>query len=361
MKSEKSEKSILARQARRWQVTYNDWKEKEIDDNAYMEIVKAWENAVKAEGSRIRYVAVCYEVAPKTGHKHSHAYIELYTAKTGGGVQKILGGSPHLELCKGDQKSNIDYVKKHDVWSEFGTQCKKKDVEFGLVVDEIKNGADIKTLTEEHPELVIKNRKAVVDTISMFGAKSKHPLTDAEFAKRTPNPFQQGLIDHCEKMMSKYEDRKVIWIADPKGCTGKSSLVKFLKYKFGEENVIELGQGMTKDITYAWNGQRICVFDFSRTLEERINYNAIEAIKKGIVLSTKYESVEKWYDPPIVICFANFAPDESTMTKDVWDIRWNSPPNSGQLPFRMVDWPEIPLPGPQAPRFPLLVDDEKKE
>ena len=170
--------------------------------------------------------------------------------------------------------------QKHDVWSEFGTQCKKKDVEFGLVVDEIKNGADIKTLTEEHPELVIKNRKAVVDTISMFGVKSKHPLTDAEFAKRTPNLFQQGLIDHCEKMMSKYEDRKVIWIADPKGCTGKSSLVKFLKYKFGEENVIELGQGMTKDITYAWNGQRICVFDFSRTLEERINYNAIEAIKR---------------------------------------------------------------------------------
>ena len=76
-----------------------------------------------------------------------------------------------------------------------------------------------------------------------------------------------------------------------------------------------------RDIKFAYNGQRIVFFDFSRSNEDRINYDVIESIKNGMMFSTKYESVVRMYDHPHVIIFANFMPSLTKLSADRWDVR----------------------------------------
>ena len=54
--------------------------------------------------------------------------------------------------------------------------------------------------------------------------------------------------------------------------------------------------------------------------EEQINYQVMESIKNGRVFSAKYESKMKVFDPPHVICFANFEPKREAMSADRWAI-----------------------------------------
>ena len=46
----------------------------------------------------------------------------------------------------------------------------------------------------------------------------------------------------------------------------------------------------------------------------------MESIKNGRVFSAKYESKMKVFDPPHVICFANFEPKREAMSADRWAI-----------------------------------------
>lgn len=113
------------------------------------------------------------------------------------------------------------------------------------------------------------------------------------------------------------DDRKIIWIWDPEGCTGKSKTTRYICLNYNAC----MFQGGKKDIAYAYKGQKICIFMFSRTTEGKVSYDAIESLTDGMVFSAKYESNMKLYEYPHVICFANWPPDESALSKDRWDIR----------------------------------------
>ena len=65
------------------------------------------------------------------------------------------------------------------------------------------------------------------------------------------------------------------------------------------------------DVKYALTGQRIVVFDLSRSQETHVNYEVIESVKNGVCFSTKYESQMKVFKTPHVVIMANFAPDET--------------------------------------------------
>jgi len=68
-----------------------------------------------------------------------------------------------------------------------------------------------------------------------------------------------------------------------------------------------LNNGAFNDIAMALpNDPKIVIFNFSRGLEERVNYNAIEAVKDGLIFSGKYESKTKIFNSPHVVIFCNF-------------------------------------------------------
>ena len=122
-----------------------------------------------------------------------------------------------------------------------------------------------------------------------------------------------------EELAKNPDDRKVTWIVDEAGNSGKTFLTKYL---LTQGECMRYENGKSADVKFAYDGQRICVFDLSRSQETHVNYEVIKSVKNGVVFSTKYESAMKVFKTPHVVIMANFGPDRSKMSEDRWDVRW---------------------------------------
>ena len=45
--------------------------------------------------------------------------------------------------------------------------------------------------------------------------------------------------------------------------------------------------GKSADIKYAFNGEKICIFDLSRSQSDHVNYEVMESVKNGVLFSSK--------------------------------------------------------------------------
>lgn len=135
---------------------------------------------------------------------------------------------------------------------------------------------------------------------------------------RSPYPWQEEIIEYIQRV-DMWDDRTIVWICDYKGNNGKTVLCKYLAL---ELNCLVLGNGAARDIAHCLGDRQpdTVVFNFTRAVEGRINYGAIEAIKDGLIFSPKYESHMKIFNCPKVIVMSNFMPDLSEMSKDRWVI-----------------------------------------
>nr|QTE03382.1 MAG: replication-associated protein [Grus japonensis CRESS-DNA-virus sp.] len=115
------------------------------------------------------------------------------------------------------------------------------------------------------------------------------------------------------------DDRSVYWIYDPIGCGGKTA---FAKYAAVHKRAAVLSNAASKDIAYALGTDEFTtvIFNFSRTVDGRVNYSAIEGIKDGLLFSAKYESKMMLFNPPHVIIFANFLPEAEALSLDRWIV-----------------------------------------
>ena len=108
-----------------------------------------------------------------------------------------------------------------------------------------------------------------------------------------------------------------MWVCDEDGGMGKTWFSKFL---IANEGAFRCTNARTKDVSYAYNKEKVVVFDFSRTLEDRVNYDIIEQLCNGLLFSSKYESHQKYFKRPKILVCANFRPDVTKLSKDRWDI-----------------------------------------
>jgi hypothetical protein len=158
--------------------------------------------------------------------------------------------------------------------------------------------------------------------------------TKTETRTRGPFFFGQPLIktittlyswqlDCMDLMRGPVDDRKIYWLYESEGNVGKTSFAKYCAVHHG---ACLLASGKTPDIAYALTDDpKNVIFNITRTQEERFNYQALEAIKDGVLFSAKYESKVKIFNPPHVFVFANFAPDRRAMSRDRWRIAQISP------------------------------------
>lgn len=115
------------------------------------------------------------------------------------------------------------------------------------------------------------------------------------------------------------DDRVIHWFYDLVGNKGKTAMTKYLCYHYGAMLV----EGKKKDILFGIQNAEdtdIFIFDFSRSIENYVSYDAIESVKNGIFFSTKYESKMILRNSPHIIIFANFLPEEEKLSKDRWRI-----------------------------------------
>lgn len=133
-------------------------------------------------------------------------------------------------------------------------------------------------------------------------------------------PWQMDIV---KLINQKANNRTIMWYWEQEGNVGKTTLAKYLAIKHGALYLT----GKASDAKYAvqqWikSGKRLnCViFGYTRSMEDFVSYEAIEAIKDGIFFSGKYEGGMVIYDSPHVIVLANFEPDRSKLSADRWAI-----------------------------------------
>lgn len=133
-------------------------------------------------------------------------------------------------------------------------------------------------------------------------------------------PWQQQME---EIVTGPIDPRAIYWCWESTGGVGKTAFTRYCALRHG---ALVLG-GRAGDIKFGvqqWikqhGGLRLAVFHFTRTNEMFTSYEAIEAVKDGIFFSGKYESGMCVFNPPTIICFANYRPDESKLSADRWRI-----------------------------------------
>ncbi|XP_033102682.1 uncharacterized protein LOC117105614 [Anneissia japonica] len=129
-------------------------------------------------------------------------------------------------------------------------------------------------------------------------------------------PWQQGLMDELSR---RPDLRAVYWYHEPRGNVGKSFMASYLSRSM--EAIVFDGCKKGADAAYAYDGQRIVVFDLHNSQKKRVNYDLMERFKNGRLFSPKYHSKVKLFAVPHVVVFANFPPDLHTMSADRWRIR----------------------------------------
>lgn len=153
--------------------------------------------------------------------------------------------------------------------------------------------------------------------------KIRRPLVDPLHELKLYS-FQKKVIEIVQNC--KMDSRTIHWFWEPDGKTGKSSLAKSIIMKRPNEGIYVSGK--SADIKFAIveflknseNDLHFCIFNFTKSLEDYVSYEALESVKDGIFFSGKYESGTCLFNPPHVVCFANFFPNCTKLSKDRWKI-----------------------------------------
>jgi hypothetical protein len=113
------------------------------------------------------------------------------------------------------------------------------------------------------------------------------------------------------------DSRKIIWIVDIVGNSGKSYFATHYNFKTS----YYVTGGKAADIYYGYQYEEVVFFDLARMKQEYVQYDVMESFKNGQFYSTKYESKNVKFNTPHVVVFSNFEPERSMLSLDRWDIR----------------------------------------
>lgn len=141
---------------------------------------------------------------------------------------------------------------------------------------------------------------------------------DLNEIKLNPYKWQKEILNIVETIPDR---RKIYWVFDPKGSTGKSMLTKYLVYfkKFGL-----LAFENSRDVLFAAKEQRApgYILDMTRAVPKAYDINQIyatmEQIKNGCFFSSKYTSSLVLDSQPHIFIFSNGLPDYSKLSMDRW-------------------------------------------
>lgn len=250
------------------------------------------------------------------GTPHWQGYVEFDQPMSMGQVRAWLPHA-HFSKCNGTREQNIRYCTKDDtrvegfepVWIGTLTQTQGKRNDLDEVVNAIKQGASERQIYDDYPAIAAKYPGFIKKYLDFVVADNANLLIEID-----PKEWQRRMLKIVEGPVN---SREIIWICDYDGGKGKSYLTTHLVDGYG---AFMCNGGKGSDIVYAYNGQKICVFDYVRDAQDYVNYGVMEQIKNGCLFSGKYNSSMKRFNSPHVIVFANFMPDQTKMSKDRWVI-----------------------------------------
>lgn len=270
----------------------------------------------------VKFAVMQLESAPTTGRLHLQGYFFL-EGHNGLGRRTIFQRYPfltgaHLEPAQGTVDQNIAYCTKEESrvagpWQfgeppRSGRPSNKQHLEEAVEAMKTYGGPDKLAIAE--PVLYAKFYR-------QLEALWVHVAPKPIFDDFEPRPWQSEVLDI---LAQDPHPRHVNWIVDEVGGQGKTLLSKYL---VSTKDAFYSTGGKHADIFHAFvqSPKSVVVFDFCRDQEERVCYSVIEALKNGIVFSGKYQSCSRSFSVPHVVCFSNFHPDQSKLSRDRWRIK----------------------------------------
>ena len=205
------------------------------------------------------YLVAAREIAPTTGHKHAHIYVQFPNARRLS-VKKLCGA--HVEKCLGSPEQNIAYIKKDgDIVCEEGTPrlC---------YVPTIK---EAKAMPAEKLEMLNLNFYNTVKKINNERAKTI-------------------------KLDDWHKEVKVTYISGPSG-SGKSHMAynKLKEEGYEEVNIVKYEDGFWHNVT---DTCPCCIYDDWRDQHMKPNefitfldYNVHPMNIKGGSIQNKYKRI----------------------------------------------------------------------
>lgn len=247
----------------------------------------------------------------RAGRDHLQGYVEFKSPQPLSSLQAWLPGS-HFEPRGGSRQQAIDYCRKEDTrvagpWTRGQEPVgagKRSDLED--VKAAIRSGASKRQLMDDHAEVFAKYPR-FVDAYCASVRLEKVTLIITIVPRFS---WQQRVLDVIDGPV---DPRTIYWVFDAFGNHGKTYLATYLT---DSKDAFYSNGGKATDITYAYTGQPICIFDYVRDSAEYVNYGVIEQLKNGILFSPKYESGLKRFPVPHVFVFANFRPAADKFSVD---------------------------------------------
>jgi len=222
------------------------------------------------------------EICPTTGKHHLQCYCHFKNKLRITSIQTIFNDKTmHCEIAKGDDEQNYKYCSKELILYEHGYPI------------------PIKTLS-------------------------------------TLYVWQQWIIDNV--ITKPVDERAIFWFTDEIGNVGKSSFTKYLYLKY---KAIVLSNGKKSDLLNIIYSQSVSlsnsnnssvVIDIPRSEYNNCSYQAIEDIKNGLIINTKYETGMLAFNSPHLIIFSNFYPETHNLSNDRWHIYTIN--NKNECPIR---------------------------
>lgn len=213
-----------------------------------------------------------------------------------------------------------------------GTRVSKKQL-LGLFEQTFRNVSGL-TLSK------IYDKKAAMEYASKEDTRVKGPFHvgqkekfSEEFAAMTLRPWQEQLYEFVleNKNNPLIRERKILWIEDSRGCTGKSKFQKWLRLgqkgivarKLPVSTVERLISAVTKLTQQEVVDLLMINLTKSRGQDQSMAdmFATIEDIKDGFIVDTMYgKYTEAIFDPPIIMIFTNEKLDDhlNSLSSDRW-------------------------------------------
>lgn len=134
-------------------------------------------------------------------------------------------------------------------------------------------------------------------------------------------PWQQEIKDRCE---AEADDRTINVLYNESGNIGKSVFCKYMAYHFKAPVCGWAKAGDILNLVSKMPNMPVYLFDLSRTRPQDWAKDdipaAMEGIKNGLFVNTKYETAQVIMQCPHIWMFCNHLPNLLSMSRDRWAI-----------------------------------------
>lgn len=296
-------------QAKRWCFTLNN--PTDAEQNFFYSLGESIE--ADGEESDCSYLIFGDEVG-ESGTPHLQGYLALRNKKRLVFL-KEYSSRAHWEIARGTHHQASTYCKKGGSFHEWGSAPPKggSGTQFEQLRDWVaaqETAPDYRDVWETFPTLAARYKSAVLECIELFGKKPS--LVDGTF-----KPWQQRVDGWVNE---EPDDRKVIFVVDPAGNSGKSWLCRYWLSHRGCTQFLSVGK--RDDLAYAIDVTcSLFVFDIPRGNMQYMQYGVLEQLKNRLVFSTKYMSQTKRFNHNVhVVVMCNEDPDRNALTNDRYKV-----------------------------------------